>query len=376
MGGITDAPSLPVARLAPLPAAAKAAKPYVGDRNLYNLKASHLFKLRAAIGKAIGGTGLAKIACMGTSIAAGQGALAGSTSYPVRLRQLLAATGVPIAGTGLVPCHHGDTPADARWAYPSGPWAKFNPGPTDRTMLYYSNASGAQAVFTSDLTGTAVDVYYSNASGGFTVSIDGGAAVAVTAAGGTTIGVYTVTGLADTTHTVTIARTSGSVYLVGAQVRKASGLLVSNIGLGGARVSDLYLAQPYDAYNVVRTNLVPDLCIINVMTNEAYTGVSAATFKANLDGILSGYAAAAIPVLLVGEIPAGGTTVGGVAMDLTAFRTALYELAVARDLPLIDLFERWGSFTAANGAGMMSDPFHPNAAGYGDYARAVAAALT
>lgn len=367
-----------VARLPTLPAAASSGeRPYDATRNLYNFKPSQLMKARSAIGKAIGGTGLAKIACLGTSIAAGQGALAGSTSYPVRLRQLLAASGIPIGGTGIVLCHQGDTPADARWAFPSGPWAKFNPGSTDRTMLYYSNAGGAQAVFTSDLAGTIVELFYSNSSGPFTVSIDGAAAVTVTPSGAAMIGTYQVTGLADTVHAVAITRVSGSVYLAGAQVRRASGLLVSNIGVGGARISDLnFAAQPYVAHQFVRDVIAPDLIIFNAMTNEAYTGVTAAKFKTDLTAILTTFSGAGIPVLLVGEIPAGGTTSGGAAMDLTAYRTALYEVARERDLPLLDLFERWGSYAAANGAGLMADVFHPNAAGYGDYAAAVRSALT
>lgn len=371
--GILDAPTIPTRRVATLPtAAANVPRPYDGVRNTYNFKSSQFLKVRGAIGKAIGGTGLASIAALGTSIAAGQGAAAGSTSYPVRLRQLFSAAGVPIAGTGNVLCHHGDTTADARWAFAGG-WVKFNPGPTSRTVLYSATSNGSTATFTSDLPGTVVELRYSNASVAFEVAIDGGAPVTVTPSGGTSLGTYTVSGLADTTHTVVVTRTTGALYLVGANVRKTTGLQIHNVGLGGARVSDLSLAQPYDARSLVRDVLVPDLAIVNVMTNEAYTEVSAATFKINLDAMLTSLNNASIPMLLVAEIPAGGTTTpSGNAMNLTAYRTALYELAITFDLPVIDLFERWGgTYSAANGAGMMADAFHPNAAGYGDYASAI-----
>jgi len=373
IGAALSASLAPLSRVATLPtAAASVAKVYDGARNTYNLRASHLLKIRAALGKAIGGTGLASIAALGTSIAAGQGALAGSTSYPVRLRQLFEAVGVPIAGTGNVLCHHGDTTADARWGF-VGTWTKFNPGPTSRTVLYSSATTSATATFTADLPGTVVEVRYSNSSGPFTVAIDGGSAVTVTPAGGTAIATYTVSGLADTTHTVVATRTSGTLYLVGANVRKATGLQIHNVGLGGARANDLYLTQPYDARSLVRDVLIPDLCLVNVMTNEAYTEVSAATFKTNMTSMLTSLVNGGIPLVLIAEIPAGGTTTPtGNAMNLTAFRTALYELAITFDVPVIDLYERWGgTYAGANGVGMMFDTFHPNAAGYGDYASAI-----
>lgn len=191
----------------------------------------------------------------------------------------------------------------------------------------------------------------------------------VTPAGGTSIALYEVTGLADTTHTITITRTAGTLYLCGANIRKTSGLQVHNLGLGGARISDFNFAvQPYVAWYFLKDTIPPDFCVIDVMTNEAFTSVPVATFKTNLDALLAGFATYNIPVLLVAE-PEANT------LDLTAYRTALYEVAVSRDLPVVDMSERWGSWSGANALGMFFDNFHPNAAGYADYAAAVAGAL-
>lgn len=360
-------------------------KPYDTVRNAYNLKPGHLRRWRAALANAAIGAGEARVACFGTSIAVAQGvATAATESYPNQLRSMIAArAGVAVAGTGPVLCHLGDTPNDSRWSY-SGTWSKFNPGPTNRTVLYSCTSNGGTATFTSDLAGTIAEFWFSQSSGAFSFTVDGAApSSGVTVTGGTysagtvtpttstTIGKVSVTGLSDATHVIVVTRITTPLYLAAACVRKANGLSVGAIGAGGARLSDTSLSQPYDLRTFMNTTWAPHLVIANFMTNEAYTQVSAATFKTQLDAMCVSIANAGSDLVLVGEIPAGGTDQGGAAMNLTAYRQALYEVADLYDLPILDQFDRWGSYTSANGLGFMSDAFHPNKKGYRDYAAGV-----
>jgi lysophospholipase L1-like esterase len=268
----------------------------------------------------------------------------------------------PYCGPGPVLAHLGDSGIDPQWTY-TGTWIKFNPGATDRTCLYQSSSAGGTGTFTSANAGTIVELWYSNASAAFNVTIDGGAPVTITPAGGTTIGKYQVTGLADTTHTVLATRTGGPIYLTAATVRKASGVSVGSFGLGGARLSDTNLSQPYDLRSVT-LGWAPHLVVIGFMTNEAYTSISAATYKTNLQSAITAFSGAGVDILLIAQIPAASLT-------LTDYRTALYELADANDIPVLDLFERWGSYTTVNALGMMFDGFHPSAIGNVEYGQAV-----
>lgn len=360
-------------------------KTYDPLRNSYNLRPSHLRRWRAALANAAIGSGEARLACFGTSIAAGQGVTTIATeSYPNQLRAMIATrAGVPVAGTGPVLCHLGDTTIDSRWTY-SGTWSKFNPGPTNRTVLYSCTTNGGTATYTSDLAGTIAEFWFSQSSGAFSFTVDGSApSSGVTVTGGTyssgtvtptnstAIGKVSVTGLADTTHPIVVTRITSPLYLAAACVRKATGLSVGAIGSGGARLSDTSLSQPYDLRTFMNTSWAPHLVIADFMTNEAYTQVSAATFKTQLDAMCVSITNAGSDLILVGEIPAGGTDQGGAAMNLTAYRQALYEVADKYDLPVLDQFDRWGSYTSANGLGFMSDAFHPNKKGYRDYAAGV-----
>lgn len=353
---------VPPGRVSTLPSQAATARTYDQRLNLYNLKPSHFRKTRAKLAAAEVG-GLANIACLGDSITAGQGATMSTESWPVVMRNLLTASGVLTSnGTGIVLSNNGDSGFDPRTSR-TGSWTKFVNG-SDRTVLTYATG-GSTYTFTSDVAGTDVDVYYSNASGSFTVAIDGGTAVAVTGAGGTTIGKYTVAGLSNTTHTVVVTLTTGTTYLAGFRVRKGTtGLRVSSLGLGGARTSDLIAgSQPFGVLSMATTD-APDLAVLALMTNEAFTSTSAASFKTGVLSLVTTLKAAGADVLLVAEIPANG-------QDLTPYRTVLYEAAIDQDVPVLDMFDRWGSWATANTLGQMFDAFHCTAAGYRDYARAV-----
>jgi lysophospholipase L1-like esterase len=64
------------------------------------------------------------------------------------------------------------------------------------------------------------------------------------------------------------------------------------------------------------------------------------------------------------------------AVDLTPYREAVYAVADATGVMVLDLFDRWGDYASAEAAGLMNDYFHPSAIGAVDIAAAEVAVLT
>lgn len=347
----------------PLPLAGS----YDTQRNLYNYKPAQLRRFRSRLGAARAGLGQCRIATLGDSITAGEKAApVNVNSWPVRLRDILKSSGVPVAGTGMVYSNHGQTGVDPRWVYSAG-WAVF--AGAAASHLRQTSTVGATATFTSDLPGTTVEVQYSNASGAFTVSIDGAAPVTMTGATGQTVATYSVADLPNTTHTVVITHVSGTIYPIAVNVSTPVGLLISNGGIGGSTALSWQGPELYrPTFTLMASS--PDLVTISLMTNDANLGQTPAEYKTNMQTTINRVKAnSSADIVLIAAIPSGNS------FNLAPFRQALYELADTNDLPLIDFFDRWGSYSLTNGLGMMADTLHPNAAGYADLGLAVASAI-
>src|SRR5690606_15168028 len=95
--------------------------------------------------------------------------------------------------------------------------------------------------------GTIVDIFYRGDSAAFDYQIDGGSIVDVTPSGtANVIEKVTVTDLADTRHIVKIiAPTLGTVGIAGVCIRRATGLVVHNVSLGGSRAAGGTAAQSW-----------------------------------------------------------------------------------------------------------------------------------
>lgn len=342
--------------------------------NVYNLKPAQLFRLRTALAKAAAGVALGNIGFVGDSTVAGTngGNTPAATAWPVIFRNMLSGLGYPSAGSGFVAAYRAASASDSRWTYGAG-WGGVN-GISSRV----GNSTTTNAlVFTSVETGTQTHVYYSNAGGPFTVSIDGGAPVTVTPTGASTMGVLTATGLADTTHTISIVRTSGTVEVFGVEIRKATtGVRIYNAGIAGAKIASLADATWTSVAQTVAGGAASQFtadaiflcCEINDMTGGGGSVVDAATYKTQMQTAITNLKVNGASVVLIAANP---VQTG----DFTAYTKALYDLADTNDLPLIDLQDRWGNYTTANARGMMGDTIHPSPAGNAEIARAIVTAL-
>lgn len=338
---------------------------------VHNLKPSHLGKTRARLAAAVAGTGLARISFWGDSITAGETAAPFAVNSPtVRFRDILAAAGYPIGGTGVVLSHNGQSGQDSRITTTGTGWTTYG------QVIDYSQASGATRTFTSDQAGTIAELYYNDTNtGSFQWAVDGGAPQTVTLGATLTNKTATITGLPNTTHTITVTNTAVgyTVLINGFAIRSATGVVVDNWGVGGSNSADWAstaaggLAAGQAA---ISTATNPDLIVINIMANDVLGNVGDTTFKTNMQAVITRALTLGTPdVLLVANVP------NGVADD-TVYRARLYELATTNDLPLLDLQDRWGTATAAAALNLFSaGNLHPNPAGYADMGAAFAGVL-
>ncbi|UXM90962.1 right-handed parallel beta-helix repeat-containing protein [Paenarthrobacter sp. JL.01a] len=338
--------------------------------NVYNFKPAQVFRLRTALAKAAAGVALGNIAFVGDSTVAGTngGNTPATTAWPVLFRNMLPGLGYPSAGSGFVAAYRAASASDPRWTYGSG-WGGAN-GNSNKV----ANSTTTNALtFASVETGTQTHVYYSNAGGPFTVSVDGGAPVTVTPTGASSMGVLTATGLADTTHTISVVRTSGTVEIFGVEIRKTTtGVRIYNAGIAGAKVASLANATWDSVAQTVAGGAASQFtadaiflcCEINDMTGGGGSVVDPATYKTQMQTAITNLRVNGASLILIAANP---VQTG----DFTAYTKALYDLADTNDLPLIDLQDRWGSYTTANARGMMGDTVHPSPAGNADIARNV-----
>jgi lysophospholipase L1-like esterase len=338
---------------------------YNDSRNVYNLRAKHLRKTRAAVAKARAGTGIFRISTLGDSTVAGYNLTAPVTeNWPNVLVKLLADNGAPTNGTGIVAAHNALS-NDTRWNYPAdwvghAAWSSIRRNTTTTTPL----------LFTSNVAGTIARVYYSAGSNAFNLVIDGGAPLLVTPPGGTGI-IYTeVTGLANTTHVLSIAKTvaGSTLYVFGAEVRSSAttGVILYNGGVSGIRIANIY-QQALSHLNFALAESPSDLVIIRCETNDTQI-TSLANYKKGLQDTLTAVVASGADVVLVTAVPS-------LNKDFTEYTKVLYDIADDYDIPLIDHLDRLGTYAETNAQGFMSDDFHPTKTGYQEEAHSIFNAL-
>jgi lysophospholipase L1-like esterase len=112
-----------------------------------------------------------------------------------------------------------------------------------------------------------------------------------------------------------------------------------------------------------------DILFIAFGINEEITGTSKATYKANMQTIITAAKSVNTDVVLVMHPNNGGSN-----SDANV-AAAISELSVENTVPWIDLRPVLGTYAEANAAGDWFDIYHPSAQGYGLIARTEAKAI-
>lgn len=319
---------------------------------------------RDAWRRQLNGHGQAHIACYGDSVTAGYNATSKySEGWPSVLGGLMnTATGYT-AGTGLRPFSNvlggslGDDPrfvetgtwataigvgyiGRCRYTLTAGSYVEFGPVNCESFRVFYLTDTAGQA-------------------GVFDLSIDGGTATRVDA---TTRpkGAESVTIAADGygSHTLRVTYVSGTAFLLAVEgvAEPMRGVKVSSLSIGGADSSDFITNTNGQTSLTCVTSARPDLAIITLGTNDAYTTKPGErAFEANLHTAIDAFTAVGSSVMLGVANP----------MDIIEWRQyadAVRRVAAMRGCGLMD-FDR-AYVNRSNKISLYQDHIHQNTAGH------------
>ena len=355
--------------------------PYVQPSALLQT-AALLPKTRAALGRVRRGSGNARILCIGDSTT--NGYLSNGTtgdlktySWPGHLSAMLNASGVNAHFSSFLGSGNGQNATfDPRIGKGTG-WLT-GLSASMGGLFYYGNSSTSGSLsFTPSVNVDTFNFWYVTFSGYGTFShdVDGGTATSINSAGATGA---VLGGTRSTTlgaHTFNFKWVSGgNVVPIGVEAYDStkSWVSVMNAGVHGYKSSDWSAQNPNYGYAAALTTMAPDLTIVGLGINDWQNGVSLSSFVANMQAIITNAKAVGDCALITpnptNNVISEATQAGYV--------QALYSLAAANNVPIIDVFGRFSGFATANTTGLMGDTVHPNGIGYADIARAVMKVIT
>lgn len=331
------------------------------ETSLYNFKAANTLKLRTAVGFARAGTGLCRIQFIGDSVTEGYGATPGTSDYVKALRGLLGRTGCSV--NSVIRPIQGST-LDSRLT---------NVGWTIGSAIFpIAQVSGAGSTITLaiDAPGTVLELIIGANTAAFTYSIDGGAAVAIVPNGSSAMQTLTVTGLANTTHSVVITSVAGGAnYLSGIGIRNTTGIILENDGVSGSKASD-WVTNAWYAGTAALFPSNPNCVVIEFGLNEylAATQITGPVFQANLTTLITAAKTAGANVILVASHRPDDT-------GWSTYVSNIYDVADAQDVPLIDLCDAFSTYAAWTALNLSGIGLHFNATGYAIKAALLTSAL-
>lgn len=337
---------------------------YDARLNLYNLKPAHLRRTRAALAAARLGVDDCRIAIIGDSTTYGANSYPGTGDYPTVLRKMLDGAGFPSKGEIVIGYNATITTGttDPRLSM-SGSWGALS-------GIFGYAAATASLLLTSTEAGTALRFITADATP-LQVTIDGGSPQTLNPTGSGYFYTATVTGLADTTHSVLVEWVSGVLILHAIEVYSpAAGVRMLNAGTSG-QASDWHANSGDTTWGTIPTltGFAPHLVLINIGINDVTPPTGQTTpFAANVQKLITQLGDTA-DVVLIAHTNCDDR-------DYTAQRNALYDLADSNDLPLVDFGDALGTYDQMFAVGTMnSDPLHPTSLGYGAMARTLFNAL-
>lgn len=352
-----------------------------GRSPIFNYRASQLSVWQTAAAAVRAGSANAKILCIGDSITLGyrsNGTGSGdmkSASFPAKIAQKLTARGLVAQSNSYMGV--GDSsPA-------SGDSIQFDPRIVKGSSWSHSVKSLGGSMLKANTTTNALsftptnsvdkfDVYFfqTGGLGTFSYDVDGGSATNQSANNGTAkinkVTVSTTLGA----HTLNLKYVSGGdVYIAGIDAYDSSTKVVSVINsgwVGSATTQWCPNSNEYDACKAL-VWVDPDLTIINLGVNDWIAlSVPLATFITQYQTIITA-AKTAGSVILVTPIPSEPSS--GAAPETAIQRTyseAVKALAIANDLPVVDINGYWQSYSGALNRGYMygqTDRYHPGPGG-------------
>ncbi|MDP2358025.1 MAG: SGNH/GDSL hydrolase family protein [Beijerinckiaceae bacterium] len=337
-----------------------------------------LAKYRQGRAKAIQGLGRARVVFLGDSNIVGHGAL-GTGVHSRRLstpdttaRLLPSAYGATRANVAasMITGNGTDPSYDPRFTAGSG-WGVGGPVTVGGTM-WQNSTTTAEIEFSPEVAWDTAEVWVAiDSSASLQIGVSGSMASHSPATGSIVKLTYTAPTLAA--QMFRIARVSGTVRIIAWDCFKAGeGMSIINGGRSGTRSDQIADATTWYSPRPAVLALAPDLVVIQTGLNDIAQGVLPATYKGHVETLTDACLGAGIDVVLTVPMhPSEPRT-----YPWSSYVTAIYEVAEARSLCVIDISSRLGAYPESNAAGWQADTLHPNATGYAESAILHAQLLT
>lgn len=352
---------------------------------LFNWTPNRFINLRAGILRMQNKLGDARILIEGDSTTQGYGCNAGhvnehACSFPTAMIPILQSMGIPAKNTSLT--FSNVFPLSSYTTYDSRvSGSGFIPSQGQATyggMLAGNNGAAGQVLtLTQSAPFDKIDIYYVRNSGGstFTVDVDGGAAAFTSSNGSQAYLKQTIT-VARGTHVINVTSIGVGVNICAILPYDSQNpaIEIINNGMGGQ--TEQYFVTATNVWSPSNSAAIstfkPDLDIIELTINAARNSETVASYITNMQTIISARLAQNIDVVLSTGTPFSGATTPA----QVAFVNAVYQLAIANNLPVIDLYNfRYISYSFTNPIIPYFDAIHFTTNGYQDKAVAYSLAL-
>lgn len=291
-------------------------------------------------------------------------------SVPGQVRSLIAAKTFIDPGEGLI------MPTDSRWVLAGG--ATVNSGTASGPLMRHINLPNASATATIQLAGTDFEVWWHKIGtlAAPTITIDGSAVTVAAGANGQNK--VTIPAVAEGTHTIVITGNAAQSRISGIVARRnpTKGIGVHRMGIGGQTAAtgagETIPSTRADLFAVEFTNLSPALVIIQFSINDWLTQVPIATFKANLQLMISHIVTTLGKCVLLSDANQTYHDPASIGPITRAqYAAAMRQLCDENShVAFVSQPSLLGTYTNLNAQGLMiTNSSHPNAGGYGAVAR-------
>lgn len=337
----------------------------------------------------------ARWVAVGDSITEGQGATTRANRYVQKALGLFrAAAGVGGGGVGFVPPAYAtyNDGAGSNW----GSAGITSAGTIAQAQFiglgYRARQLDASGTVTWAVTGTGVDIWYASFSGGgsFTWAIDGGTTTAVNTNGTYSQMKVPVTFGTTGSHTVTVTRTAGTVYIGGITVYDGDatgGVTVYDAGHTGID------STQYVGLSTISSGTTPDYATqlatwqaigpklltvelgLNDYLNNTATPAQLQTHVRQI--VTDTKAMGATPLIIIAYTPTPGLAVVGQTLAWSDYASALRTIATTDpSVGLLDLTATMPQATTSGTGFYQPDGLHPNDVGHAEVARQLATMLS
>ncbi len=225
------------------------------------------------------------------------------------------------------------------------------------------------------------EIYWRDAAAGrnFNWQVDGGATTQIDSSGVAQMVKSTIALGSLGAHTIKLNWVAGSVNIFGINAYDSTRKEISclNWGVNGATTATMIgnVGPPNGGRLQFITSFPPDLVIGELgLVNSWRNSVSVATAKSEMTTLVQAVKTAGSNFMFLTPPYDGG--VAGLTSNQDAYVTAMYEIAVSENVPLIDIRRKWISYANQTALGLTGDNVHPTvAAGYPDTAAVIANAI-